>query len=225
MSTPSEKLVPIWIRDYVQEQIQQAFLKHDSLADPVPPCSEPALRGECRRCGHVHEATNHCGTTIFRLTENEADAYIVGKQLVCGCADSQQAGGPPTPDPAAQPDLTTTEPYLDPYYGTPPSEIVDPPMRQQAGGPPTEDLAAQLDSNPEIRAFDEAYQSINRFERSKTQRIGVYDYDSLVACLRTNWEKVADDPGAIRDTQDMIQWLTAEIQTLRRDLERLRSQA
>jgi hypothetical protein len=49
------------------------------------------------------------------------------------------------------------------------------------------------------------------------QRIGVYDYNSLVDCLRSNFETAL--PGWVsNDPQNMIQLMVAEIQELRRQL-------
>jgi hypothetical protein len=82
---------------------------------------------------------------------------------------------------------------------------------QPAGGPRTPDTAAQLHSNTEEQDPD-LHQAIKK----ATHRIGVYDYNSLVSCLKTNWEKVFDEPG--RDPQDMIQQMVAVIEGLRRQL-------
>jgi hypothetical protein len=49
------------------------------------------------------------------------------------------------------------------------------------------------------------------------ERIGVYDYPSLVSCLRDNYRTLFPD-APLTDPQDMIQRITAEIQGLRRRL-------
>ncbi len=77
------------------------------------------------------------------------------------------------------------------------------------GGLPTPDLAAQPDSTTET-----PWTGWN--PDSPTQRIGVYDYDSLVACLRSNYELAFPGEWA-GDPQDMIQRMAAEIQNWRRD--------
>ncbi len=127
------------------------------------------------------------------------------------------AGGPPTPDLAAQPDDDDDDPLkwilrrillakLEPAITK---------AWQPAGGPPIQDLAAQPDSTTEeLKAYDSAYQTINRMER---YRIGVYDYNSLVACLRSNFQMLFPTDTA-RDPQDMIQFMAAELQELRRQL-------
>jgi hypothetical protein len=99
--------------------------------------------------------------------------------------------------------------------------IIDPPP----SGPPTPDLAAQPDSNTEERipdptnAYECAKASIDRLEKL---RIGVYDYNSLVACLRSNFEQLFPETYrlAVRDPQDMIQLMTETVQNLRRQLEK-----
>lgn len=50
----------------------------------------------------------------------------------------------------------------------------------------------------------------------KFQRIGVYDYESCVRCLRTNFKMIFGEDALLTDSQDMIQRLAAEIQNLRR---------
>jgi hypothetical protein len=64
----------------------------------------------------------------------------------------------------------------------------------------------------EIQAF------IDHVEAYKVSRhrIGVYDYASLVSCLRTNYKMVFGSDSALTDPQDMVQRMTAEIQNLRR---------
>ena len=87
--------------------------------------------------------------------------------------------------------------------------------RLPAGGPPTPDLAASPNSNTEDDDPDEPLSE----QRPWPQRIGVYDYDSLVACLKSNFSlafpdyESPDDP--LPDPQDMIQLMAAEIQHLR----------
>ncbi len=52
---------------------------------------------------------------------------------------------------------------------------------------------------------------------SPAQRIGVYDYDSLVACLRTNYLLVFPGETWV-DPQNMIQLMVATIQNFRRQI-------
>jgi hypothetical protein len=79
--------------------------------------------------------------------------------------------------------------------------------RQPAGGPPTPDLADSPNSNTE-----------DWYKTNVGQRIGVYDYDSLVACLSENFCALFPETNRLRtpDPQDMIQLMTATIQNLRR---------
>ena len=151
--TTSEKLVPVWIRDYIREQIQfqiqpvwktiKDLTDHFvGLASKVPPGSESALHGKWR--------------VGSKVPLNVYD----GDRPVCQC-----------------------------------------------------------------HSFLDALDIVNAMNGRKPQRIGVYDYDSLVECLRTNFEKVAADPEQIRDPQDMIQLMAAEIQNLRREREARRDNA
>jgi hypothetical protein len=54
---------------------------------------------------------------------------------------------------------------------------------------------------------------------SPAQRIGVYDYDSLVACLRENFHMVFTTYAEEGDPQNMVQLMASEIQNLRRKLD------
>jgi hypothetical protein len=82
---------------------------------------------------------------------------------------------------------------------------------QMAAADFTESPGTPDPPNPELQAYDSAYQSINRLER-----IGVYDYASLVSCLRANCKLVFGDDVALTDPQDMIQRMAAEVFQLRR---------
>ena len=195
-----DTLVPVWIREYVQRQIDQR------LGSTVPPGSESALREQWSLPGSVESglapldqwdllgelARIAKDRDQVRKTCNEyaghlhsGGAFIVGKPasvedvrawMARRDANSRQpAGGPPTPDLAGSPD-SNTQPYLDPYYGTPPSEIVD---------------------------------------KTPQHRIGVHDYASLVSALRSNFKQVFGDDQPLTDPQDMIQRLTAEIRRLK----------
>lgn len=53
-------------------------------------------------------------------------------------------------------------------------------------------------------------------ETPKIQRIGVYDYDSLVECLRANFETALPDWNGTTDPQGMMQIMAATIQRYRR---------
>lgn len=215
--TPSEKLVPVWIRDYIREQLQlqirpvwktiKDLTDHFvGLASKVPPGSESALRGKWR--------------VGSKVPLNVYD----GDRPVCQCHSFMDALDIVAAINASHPAERCA--LGKHYFGTKHNRCLfcHRTLQELSGEPPTEDFAAQLDSNPEIRAFDEAYQSINRFERSKTQRIGVYDYDSLVACLTHNFQMVFFQH-AETDPQDMIQLMTAEIQNLRREREARRDNA
>jgi hypothetical protein len=52
-------------------------------------------------------------------------------------------------------------------------------------------------------------------ELTSLPRIGVYDYESCVRCLTSNWKKVFPQYPPT-DPQDMIQRMAWEIQNLRR---------
>ena len=82
----------------------------------------------------------------------------------------------------------------------------DLPEGQQAGGPPTPDLADSPDSTPPLPKPEAPW--------NREHRIGVYDYPSLVSCLRENYKMLFPD-GRFTDPQDMIQLMTAAIQALR----------
>jgi len=192
---PTEKLVPIWIRDYirdyVQQQLDERFQKPDSLGDAVPPSSGSAVRERWtpRFSSRILRAQNHNQNptvpqdkieVTFRVTDEEYQALIAI------------------------------------------------PLPSSAGGPPTSDLAAQPDSKPEkfpeptkLPDFDYDYQAIDRNLRDQArQRIGVYDYDSCVSCLRINYKKAFGNDAPLTDPQDMIQRMAAEIQELRRKQEK-----
>lgn len=75
----------------------------------------------------------------------------------------------------------------------------------------TEQTRSTQDPPTPEPGFEVAYQAINRLER-----IGVYDYDSCVRCLRENFKLVFGDDSPLTDPQDMIQKLAAEVQNARR---------
>jgi hypothetical protein len=58
----------------------------------------------------------------------------------------------------------------------------------------------------------------------RVHRIGVFDYESLVECLKSNFERAF--PGeTMRDPQDAIQRMAAEVMTLRKaEMDRARKQ-
>ncbi len=138
-----------------------------------------------------------------------------------------EAGGPPTPDLAAQPDSNQKDQWR--RHPTP-------------FDAPTPDLAAQPDSNKKGQAHElaeHAYRHAMRADLAdgpnsnkirytveddagthtvelSRPRIGVHDYASLVSCLRENYKLVFGSDAPLTDPQDMIQRMTAEIQGLRR---------
>jgi hypothetical protein len=83
-----------------------------------------------------------------------------------------------------------------------------------AGGLPTPDLADSQDSTPKYDHTQMQADARNIWENPEKQRIGVYDYPSLVSCLRENYKMLFPD-GRFTDPQDMIQLMTAAIQALR----------
>jgi hypothetical protein len=128
----------------------------------------------------------------------------IGEPWIVWSRESQSAGGPKQLYDQYQVQVSSEQPVSETQLDSnkPGSESAATVrwQGQQAGGPPTPDLAAQLDSTTE--------------EPLKTfRRIGVYDYNSLVNCLKANWENVFDEPA--RDPQNMIQALVAEIKHLR----------
>lgn len=196
--TPSEKLVPVWIRDYIREQIRfqiqpvwktiKDLTDHFvGLASNVPPGSESALR-----TSSLSDKPPFTSSHDSQIPER--GKWRVGSKVPLNVYDGDR--------PVCQ-----CHSFMDAL------DIVN-AMNSRKPQP--------------IGVYD--YDSLvaclrTGLERSKTQRIGVYDYDSLVACLRTNFEKIAADPGQIRDPQDMIQLMAAEIQNLRREREARRDNA
>ncbi len=180
MDHVNEKLVPIWIRDYVEWKIDQKLGDKPPLTSRAD--SKIPERGEIRVFGE------------FRLMPLSGSTHLCHSGEILDCRIERRIPG-------------DTDTYRDFAYfrnGSDAALVISVlassqpsgGFNQPAGGPPTPDLTAQPDSN------------------KKNPRIGVHNYDSLVSCLRTNFEKVFDSQ--IRDPQDMIQMMVAEIQTLRR---------
>lgn len=53
-------------------------------------------------------------------------------------------------------------------------------------------------------------------QKQEVERIGVFNYQSLLACLNHTHERIFGEP--MRDPQDAIQRMEAEINALRRKL-------
>jgi hypothetical protein len=213
---------------------------------PTPdPAAQPVLRDELAFVTQEHKET------LDRIAEALEDIAIYAAHGFEVRIHS--AGGPPTPDPAAQ--LDSNKKTSDGLGSSVPpgsesalreegpreswnllSELArvkgeldaanqhvkileaDRAQGQPAGGPPTGDLAADLHSNSEKQP-----------PFYIKHRIGVYDYNSLVNCLRTNFKTAFPDYESpldpVPDPQDIIQLMTAEIQNLRRQIEARRDNA
>jgi hypothetical protein len=93
-----------------------------------------------------------------------------------------------------------------------------PPRPNTAEGPGRSTGAALLRDRL-IELTGEEYDALTRrvyyASKEPPQRIGVYDYASLVSCLTSNFQQAF--PGRQTDPQDMCQLMAANILQLRRD--------
>jgi hypothetical protein len=179
------RLVPIWIREYVEWKIEQ------SLGDKPPLTSR--ADSEIPERGEWFELSNGIG---FRL--NLVISWLPRRKATYGQNEYWE--------PLVRLSNGCTHDM---------TELDLERLRIRLGQPAGGDLAAQPDSTPKDPSghFTESYK-VPYFPP-----IGVHDYDSLVACLRSNF-KLAFGENALffRDTdpQDMIQRMAAEIQNLKR---------
>jgi hypothetical protein len=219
------RLVPIWVREYVEWKIDQRLGDKPPLTSRAD--SEIPERWQIQARPKIADGAAWEPITLERA--KLASGVYQRRYQYASLHEAKQAFTEYVDIEGGLPNLivrmaTGSPKFTDKYDIRFVQLWPEDSSGQPAGGPPTPDLAAQLDSNKQdsdIGAAEETYLCTCPcpIHGALTQPIGVHDYNSLVACLRSNF-KLAFGENALffRDTdpQDMIQLMAAEIQNLRR---------
>jgi hypothetical protein len=197
------RLVPIWVREYVEWKIDQRLGR---ILNEWERLDKPPLTS--RADSEIPERGKWRVGSKVKLNVYEGD------RPVCQCHSFIDADLIVTAMNRQEPAINATLENVREIatrHGWNGRGYLSVWLDEQLGGPPTPDLAAQPDSTPKDPSghFTESYK-VPHFPP-----IGVHDYDSLVVCLRSNFQQVFFQH-AETDPQDMIQIMAAEILTLRR---------